>query len=79
MGERLGEIWKRITIWQKMAVIVLFIMWVGISFGVIVSFDVPWWAALVLMCLIWLAYIGIAFVITKPHGQELDRTTVSLS
>ena len=71
MGERLSEIWKRITIWQKMALVVFFIMWVGISFGVIVSFYVPWWETLVFMCLIWLAFIGIAFVITKPSGQEL--------
>ncbi len=70
MTERLGEIWKRITVWQRLALIVSFIMWIGISIGVTVSFDLPWWGTLISLCLVWLAYIGFAFALTKPTHQE---------
>ena len=70
MTERLIEIWKRITVWQKMAVILSFIMWIGISIGVIVSLNLPWWGTLVLLCLVWLGFVGVAFILTKPRSQN---------
>jgi uncharacterized membrane protein YfcA len=69
MSERISEIWKRINVWQKIAVIIFLIMWIGISVGISVSLVEPLWATLVFLCLLWLAYIVIAWLITRPYGQ----------
>jgi len=58
-----------INVWRKVAVLIIAIIWIAISYGVAVSLDLPVWQIIVALGFLWLGFVVIAFIITKAWSQ----------
>jgi uncharacterized membrane protein len=58
-----------INVWRKVAVLVIAIIWVAISYGVAVSLNLPIWGIIVAIGGLWLAFVVIAYFLTKDWSQ----------
>jgi hypothetical protein len=58
-----------ISVWRKAAVLIIAIIWIAISYGVVVSMDLPVWQIIVALGFLWLGFVVIAFIITKAWSQ----------
>lgn len=61
----MNNIWKRITVWQKIVIIILFVMWTAISAGIVLALNGDWVLTIIALCLIWLIYVGVTFILTR--------------
>jgi hypothetical protein len=65
----IGDIWQRLNVWQKVLVALFAAIWVVASVGIaLVTAD-----NLILtvgsIFVLWLGYVGLAFVITRDYGN----------
>jgi len=58
-----------ISVWRKVAVLIIAIIWIAISYGVVVSMDLPVWEIVVALGVLWLVFVVIAYIITKDWSQ----------
>jgi membrane protein YdbS with pleckstrin-like domain len=58
-----------INVWRKVAVLIIAIIWIAISYGVAVSMDLPVWEIVVALGVLWLVFVVIAYIITKNWSQ----------
>jgi len=58
-----------ISVWRKVAVLIIAIIWIAISYGVAVSMDLPVWEIVVALGGLWLVFVVIAYIITKDWSQ----------
>ncbi|MCJ7430778.1 hypothetical protein MUO83_06155 [Candidatus Bathyarchaeota archaeon] len=58
-----------ISVWRKVAVLIIAIIWIAISYGVTVSMDLPVWEIIVALGGLWLVFVVIAYIITKDWSQ----------
>jgi len=59
----------KISVWRKVAVLIIAIIWIAISYGVAVSMDLPVWEIIVALGGLWLVFVVIAYIITKDWSQ----------
>jgi len=58
-----------ISVWRKVAVLIIAVIWIAISYGVAVSLDLPVWQIIVALGFLWLGFVVIAYIITKDWSQ----------
>ena len=61
----LVEGWQEMSIWRKSALAIFFVMWLALSSGVVTATIGNIIIATVSLCLLWLGFVIIAFIVTK--------------
>jgi ACR3 family arsenite efflux pump ArsB len=60
----ISEVWKALSIWRKAILGLMLIMWVAFTGEIIVSANGDILGLIVGLCLLWLAYVAVAFVVS---------------
>jgi hypothetical protein len=58
-----------VNIWKRIAVLIIAIIWIAISYGIAVSLDLPIWQIIIALGVLWLVFVVIAYFITKDWSQ----------
>jgi hypothetical protein len=61
----LVESWENLSIWRKSTLAIFLVMWLALSSGVITATAGNIIITTVSLCLLWLGFVSIAFVVTK--------------
>jgi hypothetical protein len=62
------EIWQNLSIWRKSTLVLVFIMWFAFSAGIISSTTGNLILTIVSLCLLWLVFILVAFIIARVNN-----------
>ena len=65
----LGESWENLSIWRKSTLAIFFLMWVAFSSEVLITTNGDIIVATVSLCLLWLGFVIVAFIITKINNN----------
>lgn len=66
----IAETWKDLSIWRKGIIGILTIMWLTFSGVTMTSLAGSWFALVLALCLLWLAFIAITYVVTRAYGKN---------
>lgn len=58
-----------ISPWRTVAVIIIAVIWIAISYGVAVSLNLPFWEIVIALGGLWLGFVVIAYILTKDWSQ----------
>ena len=64
-SSRLGESWENLSVWRKSTLAIFFVMWLALSSGVITVTNGNIIITTVSLCLLWLGFVTVAFIVTK--------------
>jgi Na+-driven multidrug efflux pump len=62
---KIENTWESLSLLRKSALSLFFIMWLAFTAGVIDTFSDTWVLAIISLCVLWLGYIVLAYIITK--------------
>jgi len=66
------QVWENLSIWGKSALVVLLIMWFAFSGGIIAATNGDIIFMIVLLCLLWLGFVIVAFIVTRVTNNPED-------
>jgi energy-coupling factor transporter transmembrane protein EcfT len=61
---------NQVNPWKKVAVFIIFIIWIALSYGVAVSIGLPIWQIVIALGVLWLFFVIIAYLVTKDWNQS---------
>jgi uncharacterized membrane protein len=62
---------EEISVWRKVAVLIIAIIWIAISYGVAVSLNLPVWEIVIALGGLWLLFVLVAYILTKDWSESI--------